>query len=376
MTHVGVQEEIPLPPGIRARYIEGVNGLTMHVLEAGFSAPDRPCIVLLHGFPELAYSWRNVLIGLSEQGFHVIAPDQRGYGRTTGWSTSYDADLRSFYLLNLVRDVMALVNALGRRSIAAVVGHDFGSPVAAYCALVRPDIFHSVVLMSAPFDGPPPLVSGPVDEPVMAERLAALSPPKKHYQHYFCTREANGDLVNAPEGLPAFLRAYFHVKSGDWPGNAPSALSAWTPDELARMPSYYIMGLQESMPEAVRPYAPTADCEWLSAEDLNFFAREFQRTGFQGGLNWYRCSVLADHARELSLFAGRTIDVPSCFIYGEKDWGAFQLPGALQKMQDSACSAMQCVESICGAGHWVQQEKASEVVRHILKFLKGKVCSP
>src|SRR5207253_1901632 len=144
-----------LPSGVRSRFLDGINGLRVHVLEAGFESTGRPCVVLLHGFPELAYSWRKVMPALAAAGFHVVAPDQRGYGRTTGWDADYDGDLGSFRLLNLARDALGLVSALGKRSVAAVVGHDFGSPVAAWCALVRPDVFRSVVLMSAPFAGPP-----------------------------------------------------------------------------------------------------------------------------------------------------------------------------------------------------------------------------
>src|SRR5436305_2627526 len=151
---------LPLPPGIRARFVENINGLTMHVLEAGHEIAGRPCILLLHGFPELAYSWRKVMPSLAYAGFHVVAPDQRGYGRTAGWDGAYDGDLNAFRILNVVKDALALVFALGHRSVAAVVGHDFGSPVAAYCALTRPDGFRSVVMMSAPFGGPPVLPFG------------------------------------------------------------------------------------------------------------------------------------------------------------------------------------------------------------------------
>ena len=153
--------DIPLPRGIRSRFVESINGLTMHVLEAGYEVAGRPCILLLHGFPELAYSWRKVMLPLAAAGFHVIAPDQRGYGRTTGWDGSYDGDLSSFRILNVVKDALALVFALGHRSVAAVIGHDFGSPVAAYCALTRPDVFRSVAMMSAPFAGPPMLPFAP-----------------------------------------------------------------------------------------------------------------------------------------------------------------------------------------------------------------------
>src|SRR5579859_4618590 len=146
-----------LPSGVRSRFVEGVNGLRLHMLEAGFETRGRPCLLLLHGFPELAYSWRKVIGPLADLGYHVVAPDQRGYGRTTGWDGAYDGDLASFRMLNLVRDAIGLVSALGYREVAAVIGHDFGSPVAAWCALLRPDVFRSVALMSAPFPGPPSL---------------------------------------------------------------------------------------------------------------------------------------------------------------------------------------------------------------------------
>src|SRR6185312_6160203 len=141
--------DIPLPAGIRSRFVDCINGLRMHVLEAGFERGGRPCLLLLHGFPELAYSWRKVMPALADAGFHVVAPDLRGYGRTTGWSANYDDDPRPFRLLNCVRDILGLVAALSYREAAAVVGHDFGASVAAWCALVRPDVFRSLALTSA-----------------------------------------------------------------------------------------------------------------------------------------------------------------------------------------------------------------------------------
>ena len=200
-----------LPAGVRSRVVKNVNGLAIHVLEAGFETNGRPLILLLHGFPELAYSWRKIMGPLAAAGYHVIAPDQRGYGRTTGWDGAYDGDLDSFRLPNLVRDALGLVSALGYRSVAAVAGHDFGSPVAAYCTLIRPDVFRSVALMSAPFGGPPqlpfntaekaPPSVGP-DPSSIFEDLARLDPPRKHYQRYYQTREANDDMWRAPAGRP------------------------------------------------------------------------------------------------------------------------------------------------------------------------------
>ena len=124
-----------LPSEIRSRYVKNNNGLTVHILEAGYESADRPCVLLLHGFPELAYSWRKVMTVIAQAGFHVVAPDQRGYGRTTGWDGNYDGDISSFGFLNLMKDTLGLVFALGYRSVAAVVGHDFGSPVAAWCSM-------------------------------------------------------------------------------------------------------------------------------------------------------------------------------------------------------------------------------------------------
>src|ERR1043165_9104863 len=114
-------KSLPLPSGVRSRFVDNVNGLTVHMLEAGFETPGRPVVLLLHGFPELAYSWRHVMLPIAAAGYHVIAPDQRGYGRTTGWDDSYDADPDQLRVLNMVRDAMGLVFALGLSSVAAVI---------------------------------------------------------------------------------------------------------------------------------------------------------------------------------------------------------------------------------------------------------------
>src|SRR5580698_11083851 len=121
---------VALPAGVRSRLVTSVNGLAIHMLEAGFETNGRPLILLLHGFPELAYSWRKIMAPLAAAGYHVVAPDQRGYGRTTGWSANYDDDLHPFRHMNAVRDALGLVAALGYREAAAVVGHDFGASVA------------------------------------------------------------------------------------------------------------------------------------------------------------------------------------------------------------------------------------------------------
>lgn len=377
-------EALPLPAGIRSRQVDNGNGLSMHVLEAGFETPGRPCVLLLHGFPELAYSWRKLMLPLAQAGWHVVAPDQRGYGRTTGWQPGFDAALDEFRLTNLVRDALGLVWALGHRSVAAVVGHDFGSPVAAWCALLRPDVFRSVVMMSAPFGGPPPMPFGSAGSPLAAaglaaistvlDGLAALSPPRKHYQWYYSTPEADADMRGAPQGLHAFLRAYYHVKSADWTHNRPLPLRALAADELARLPTYYVMRADRTMPETVAAEAPSAQqvaaCRWLSGDELAVYAAEYARTGFQGGLQWYRCATSGRFTAELQTWSGRTIDIPSCFIAGRSDWGIYQKPGDFEAMQAGACTQLAGVHLVDGAGHWVQQEQPEAVARLLLAFLR------
>ena len=372
-----------LPSGVRSRFVPGINGLTMHVLEAGFETPNRPCVLLLHGFPELAYSWRKVMLPLASAGYHVIAPDQRGYGRTTGWDADYDGDLASFRVLNLVRDALALVSAFGYRQ-ADVVGHDFGSRVAAWCALTRPDVFRSVVLMSAPFDKPgaypfgsatgttPPEPASTAVARTLAD-LAALPRPRKHYQWYYGERNANANMQHCPQGVHDFLRGYYHHKSADWEQNRPYPLKAWTAEELAKLPTYYVMDAALGMAETVAPQMPSAEriaaCHWLPDGELAVYSGEYARNGFQGGLQWYRCGTDPRAAAELLLFSGRTIDVPSMFISGKSDWGTHQSPGAFERMQSEACTNMVACHLVEGAGHWVQQEQAARVGELLIGFL-------
>ncbi|PCH35406.1 alpha/beta-hydrolase [Wolfiporia cocos MD-104 SS10] len=381
-----------VPDGVTSRFL-WVNDLHMHILEAG--ERSAPLVLFLHGFPELAVSWRKILVPIADLGYHVVAPDQRGYGRTTNGNGSaptvdFEDDVHPYKVLNLVKDVVALAFALGYWQAAAVVGHDWGSHIAGYCALVRPDVFRSVVMMSMPMPGPPslPFDIGPQESPPITfsifsqsarDQLAKLQPPCKYYISYFAGPSANDDMLNAPEGLHRFLRAYFHTKSADWPINDPHPLQSREPTELAKLPHYYMMPLDATMPEAVAPHAPSEEevalNKWLTDDELAVYVAEFQRTGFQGGLNWYR-GLQPQYFHELAVFAGRRIEVPAMFLSGRQDWGVFQTPGALQKMSREVCSRMdeEDVVLVDKAGHWVQQEQPEEVVRHIGRFL-GKAFS-
>ena len=371
-----------LPEGVRSRFVNNVNGLRIHVLEAGFETPNRPALLLLHGFPELAYSWRNVMKPLADAGYHVFAPDVRGYGRTTGWDSNYDGDLTPFRSLNKVRDALGLVYAFGYDSVDAVIGHDAGSPLAGWCAVTRPDIFKSVVMMSAPFSGTPSIPkdfanSQSTDNTEISssiyDDLAALTRPRKHYQRYYQTRDANNDMWHAKQGLSNFIRAYYHYKSADWADNRPYRLAGRTAEEWSKMPTYYIMDLNMNMAETVDLHMPSnrevSRNTWLPETALAVYTEEYGRTGFQGGLNGYRMGSSGIGRAEQQLYAGRTIDQPSMFISGASDWGTYQSPGNFERMQESACTDMREVHLVQGAGHWVQQEQAEETSRLLLGFL-------
>ena len=375
-----------IPAGIRSRQIANVNGMAVHLLEAGYETPGRPAVLLLHGFPELAYSWRKVMPPLAEAGYHVIAPDMRGYGRTTGWDDSYDADPDPFRILNMTRDNIGLVYALGYRSVAMVVGHDAGAPVACWCALIRPDIFRSLTIMSSPFEGPPalpfdtangaPPVRRAITDDELDAELAKLTPPRKYYQNYQRTRGANEDMLHAPQGLHAFFRAYYFYKSADYKPNQPHPLKARTAEEMAQIPTYYVMEKDKGMAATVAPLLPPAEyianCKWLTEAEVEVYATEYARTGFTGALQGYRVRRGSDpkSLAEMQTFSGCTVDVPAQFIAGKSDWGVYQTPGAVDKMRASACTKMTGYHLLDGAGHWVQQEQPEQVSTLLLQFLR------
>jgi pimeloyl-ACP methyl ester carboxylesterase len=351
-----------LPVGIRSRIIDNNNGVKMHILESGFQDRNRPCVVLLHGFPELAYTWRNQLLPLAQAGLHVIAPDLRGYGRSVKSPVTYDDDVSPYSCMNLVSDVVGLVRALGCAKVAGVIGHDWGSPLAAWCALMRPDVFQSVVLVSTPFGRPRKPVAG-----INIDRdLAALPRPRKRYSSYWASRGANEDMWRAPQGVHDLLRALYYFKSADWKGNKPFPLKSWSATELAKMPEYYVMDLDKTTAQTMAAVMPSkaqiAACKWMSEKDLQVYSVEYLRTGFQGGLNYYR--------GDLTAFAGRTIDVPACYIAGANEWGVYQTPGAFEAMQHGACTRLLGVHLVENAGHSVVEEQAEQINRLLMDFLR------
>ena len=368
-----------LPHGIRSRRIDTNNHVILHTLEAGFETPGRPCVVLLHGFPELAYIWRHQMLPLAQAGFHVIAPDVRGYGLSAPRPVAWDDSLVPYSMLNRVSDVLGLVRAMGHEKVALVVGHDWSGPTAQWCARLRPDVFQSVVSVSTPFlsasklplDSAAHPASGTEDD--IDQALAALPRPRKHYATYSATHEANEDMWHPPQGIHNLLRQMFYFKSADWDGNQPFPLKSWTASELTKMPTYYIMDLNKGIAATMAEHQPTpnyvAGCQWMTEADLEVFTSQFTRTGFQGGFNYYRVAADPALSDELNSFAGKTIDVPACYIAGGQDWGAYQAPGAFQNM-DKVCTHFKGAHLVPHAGHSVVEEQPDAVNKILLDFVR------
>ena len=368
-----------LPRTIRSRRVDNNNGLAMHILEAGFEGPKKPCVVFLHGFPELAYTWRHQLVALAQAGFHAVAPDLRGYGRSAKTPVSFDDALFPYSPLNRVADVIGLTRALGHEKVAAIIGHDWGAPVAQWCAMARPDVFESVVSMSNPFYVSPSLPLDSANRPVPSEthpdlerELASLPRPRKYYIWYCASREANEDMWHPPQGVHDLLRAWYYFKSSAWDGNKPFPLKSASAAEFAKMPTYYVMDLDKGVAETMAKRMPTkqeiASCRWMTEQDLEVYSSEYTRTGFQGGLNSYR--FLTEDSTELNFLAGRKIEIPACFIGGTNDWGVRQVPGAFEAMR-SACTRLVGVHLVDDAGHSIPEEQPRRVNDLLIQFVQA-----
>ena len=366
-----------LDPIIKSDKVEISTGLNVHYLEASknnYNVSEKPTALLLHGFPELSFSWRKIIPVLAKEGFRVIAPDMRGYGLTTGGNKHYSEDISEYRLLSLATDILSLLSALKIKKIDLLVGHDAGSSVAGLSALIRPDIFKSVAMMSAPYTGAPKIESNLLYEDPIHKDLENLNPPRKHYQWYYSTPEANADMHLDKRSLHKFLRAYYHMKSADWKENNPYELGKWTAQNLAKMPEYYIMKLDHTMVEAVMSEFPKNNSyeNWLNDIELEVYANSFFKNSFQPALNWYRCMTSPFQNNDLRVFSNKKIEVPSCFIAGEKDWGIFQKPGALDIMENDLCINYCGRHILKNAGHWVQQENPDDVSKTLLNFFENQ----
>jgi pimeloyl-ACP methyl ester carboxylesterase len=318
---------------IRHRTVE-TNGIRMHIAEQG----EGPLVVLCHGFPESWYSWRHQLGALAAAGFHAVAPDMRGYGQT-----DRPEAIDQYTLLHLVGDIVGLVNAHGAEP-AVVVGHDWGAPVAWHAALLRPDRFRGVVGLSVPY------------RPRGSARPTSVMPQTEDavfYQLYF--QEPGVAEAELEKDVRRTLRALLYGASGDAPAFGPGGAVGMVPRRGGFVP-------------ALASLLPLPS--WLVAADLDFYAEEFTRTGFRGGLNWYR--NIDRNWELLAPFTGKTVDVPALYIAGDRDL-VVKFPGMDQLIPNLArfVPALRQTILLPGCGHWTQQERPDAVSRAILEFLRA-----
>lgn len=379
-----------LPAGVRVRLVPGVNGLTVNMLEAG--TPGRPLVLLLHGYPNLAYSWRKIMPALAAAGYYVVAPDIRGFGRTTGYDNSFDADPVPFFSLNLLRDQIALVQALGYRKVEMVVGHDMGSGMAVDAALIRPDIFLRLTFLGG--QGGAPAASFPFNIANLAPishadytnaeldaAYAALTPPRKAYGNYWASKQADDDMKRLLPGMTmsSFFRAFYYMKSHDFPGNqnlkplhaVHTAKEAAEQDAI--IPEYYVMRRDRSMPETMAAFMPSQDyianCKWLTPAECDVYGQEYDLSGWTAAMRNYRRAFFPDARDEMMTFVGRTIDVPAQVISGRQDWGANRGVGGPERAGDRGFTNFKGVHMVEGAGHWVHEEQPAIVQAQLLRFL-------
>ncbi len=310
------------------------NGLRVHVAEQG----DGPLVLLVHGFPESWYSWRYQLPALAAAGFRAAAIDVRGYGRS-----GKPAAIADYRMLMMVADVVGLVPALGETQ-ATLIGHDWGAPIVWHSALLRPDVFRGVAGLSVPYSPP----GSPVKP---TEGFRMMGGEEEFYIEYF--QQPGRAEAELEQDVRQWLLGFYFSASGDVPSTGGNgSIASVAPGTKMRDRFQY----PETMPS------------WLSEADLDYYAGEFERTGFTGGLNRYR-NVDQDWS-DLKPWAGRPIEIPALFVGGEKDGPTMWGGPAIAKFNETLPQLTRSV-ILPGAGHWVQQEAAAAVNEHLTEFLQA-----
>ena len=355
---------------IKSRLIKNVNGLDINILENNIKKKSDNVILLLHGFPEIAFSYRYLMLLFEELGYYCIAPDQRGYGQT---KVKIKKKPNAFSVLNLTKDISILMHRLNIDKYH-LIGHDFGAYISSYLCLLYPKNILSLTLMSMPFSGPPNL-KNISNMAKINKKLRSLEPKRKHYQYYFSSYGANENIMKCKQGLESFLRSYFHFKSFDYKENKPYKLKSFTAQEISKMPEYYIMKLNLGMAQTVKKYAPTKKeiltCKWLNNIDLKHYVKNFNKSGIKKPLYWYRVMLSKkEKLKIIRLNLPKSINVPSIFISGIADWGIYQKPGELEKMENVFLKNYFGRFIVKNAGHWVQQEQPNKTFELVIKFLK------
>ncbi|MEP1124075.1 MAG: alpha/beta hydrolase [Ilumatobacter sp.] len=320
-----------LPPGCRSRVVS-VAGTRIHVVEAGTG----PLVLLVHGFPESWYSWRHQLTALAAAGHQVVAIDVRGYGRS-----SAPLDVSEYRMVRLVADNVGLVSALGHDT-AVVVGHDWGAPIAWTSALLRPDVFTAVAGLSVPYT--PPSEHRPL------AMMRALAGDEEFYIEYF--QEPGRAEAEIEADVRGWLHGFMFSASGDAPPLEPGAGTIGTIPHGAQMRDRFAW--------------PESEPAWLTDDDLDVYANEFEHTGFRGALNRYR-NVDRDW-EDLAAWRGAPIEVPALFIGGDRDGPTILGAPAIDAFGTTLPRLHRSV-ILEGCGHWTQQERPVEVGDALLDFL-------
>ncbi|MBV9873720.1 MAG: alpha/beta hydrolase [Verrucomicrobia bacterium] len=318
------------------RFVE-TNGIRMHLVEQG----EGPLVLLCHGFPESSYSWRHQLSALAAAGFRAVAPDMRGYG-----NTDRPEPIDQYTLLHLVGDMIGVLDALDYET-AVIAGHDWGAPVAWHAALLRPDRFRAVIGLSVPFIPRRP------DYP---SKSYPQTDDAVFYQSYFQSPGvAEADLEH---DVRFTTRAFLYDGSGDAPHSAIRSKQA---GHVFMVPRQGGMMANWVNPTALPP--------WLTEADVEVYVDQFKRTGYRGGLNWYRN---IDRNWELMApFAGLKITVPALLIAGDRDVVlAFSGMDYVIANLSQSVPKLQKTLILPGCGHWTQQERPQEVNEAMLEFLR------
>jgi pimeloyl-ACP methyl ester carboxylesterase len=318
---------------IRHRLITA-NGIRMHVAEAGAG----PIVILCHGWPESWYSWRHQLVALAEAGFHAIAPDQRGYGQT-----DKPEPIEGYTLFHLVGDMVGLLDAVGAPT-AVIAGHDWGAPVAWHAALLRPDRFRAVIGLSVPF------------RPRGAVQPTTVMPKSDDamfYQLYF--QEPGVAEAEFERNPRTTIRQVLYWASGDAP-RPPRTAGSSSVGMVPRASGF--LGGRE---------APASLPAWITEKDIDFYAGEFRRAGFRGGLNWYR--NIDRNWQLLAAWTGAKVTVPALYLAGDRDL-VLAFKGMVPALKQFV---PQLQESIIlpSCGHWTQQERPAEVNDAMIRFLRS-----
>jgi pimeloyl-ACP methyl ester carboxylesterase len=318
------------PIGLTHRLVD-VRGGRIHLVEMG----SGPLVLMVHGFPESWYSWRHQLLALATAGYRAVAIDVRGYGRS-----SRPADVDEYRMLALVADNVTVVHSLGVQT-ATIIGHDWGSPIAATSALLRPELFTAVGLLSVPYlppGGPPPTIA--------YDRIGGAD---EFYMSYF--------------QAPGRAEAEIEPDVRGWLAGVYSGLSGDTV-ERPSTGSLFFIPPGAKMSDRFPPTGPLPS--WLTETDLDFYAGEFERTGFTGALNRYR-NVDRDW-QDLAAWNGLPLRQPSIFIAGGHDESTRWLADVISRFATTV-PGLSGSHLLDGAGHWVQQERPDEVNRLLIEWL-------